>query len=173
MKSLKINANKIKDMIELKDLSWNYPSSTNCYAYALGLDVPCSKISNHAYMLGCFSEDYLKKKGIDVYSLSFEKRLQYDLECLGLSHEEVDPDYKLDNIDINYSHFLISFFNQVEDYHFLRKSNINNAWYHKKGYFDLPKARDDDGKLITDPRDAFFIYYNYAKTLKIGYKNKR
>lgn len=167
---LNINVEKIKELIELKTYNWDYPTSTNCYAYALGLDVPFNKISDHAYKLGCFSEDKLNSENKNVYSLDEEKRLDLDLDCLGLNHVEVDSSYKIDINDINYTYFLVAFFKGYKDFHFLRKSNTNDVWYHKKGYLDFPRYRDDDGKIIYDPKEAFFIHYNYVKTLRIGIK---
>ena len=171
MKNLLINTDEIVKLIDLKTNIWNYPSSTNCYAYALGLDIPYSKIGKHAYRVGCFSEDELKKQNINVYSLNVEEALIYDLDCLGLTHEEVEPDYKIQLKDIE-NNFLISFFIGDDDFHFLRKNNYDNFWYHKKGYLDFPRGRDDDGRIIQNPKDAFFIYYDYVKTYKLGFKNK-
>lgn len=173
MKNLKISANKIKELIDLKFDDWQYPSSTNCYAYALGLDVPYNKLTNHAYKVGCFSEDALKRKKIDAFSIDFEKALHYDLHYLGLSYVEVDPNYVIKNDDINYNYFLIAFYKGIDDFHFLRKNNFDNTWYHKPGYLNFPKNKDDDKKIIYNPEDAFFYHYDYVKTYKIGYKVKR
>ena len=170
MKNLLINNEKIKDLIDLKIDNWNYPTSTNCYAYALGLDIPFNEISKHAYRVGCFSEDYLNKKNIDVYSLDIEDALLYDFYCLGLKGEEVDPNY---NIKRNDNSFLISLFTGINDFHFLRKNKYDNLWYHKKGYISMPRNKDDDGAFIINPEDAFFIYYNYVKTYKLEYKSRR
>lgn len=173
MKNLRMNVGKIKDLIDLKTDNWKFPSSTNCYAYALGLDVPFTKISDHAYKIGCFSEDALKRRNINVFDLDEEKRLFLDLYYLGLSQTEVEPDYVLDNIDKKYSYFLISYFEGFQDFHFLRKNPYDNTWYHKVGYFAFPKNRDDDRQKIYNPKEAFFINYFYVKTLKVGFKNKR
>ena len=98
--------------------------------------------------------------GVDVYSLNIEDALIYDMHTLGISMEEVDPDYRINLSEINNS-FLIALCNGATDFHFLRKNNFDNLWYHKKGYLDFPRFTDDDGMVITNPKDAFFIYYNY------------
>lgn len=170
MKNLRLSPKNIRKLIDLKTDCWICPTSTNCYAFALGLDVPSSKISNHAYQLGCFSEDYLKKRKTDVYSLNREERLSYDLDSLGLSYIEVEPDCKIDNIDTKYPSFLIAYFEGKMDFHFLRKNNYDNIWYHKRGYLNFVGNRDDDKQIITNPKEAFFTRYDYVKTLKISFK---
>ena len=172
MKNLLVNASKVKDLINLKVDSWDYPSSTNCYAFALGLDVPFSKITKSAYVIGCFSEDSLKRKRINVYSLDYQQALQYDLKRLGISCVEVDPTYVVNNFDANYTSFLIALYKGDHDFHFLRKNNYDNTWYHKEGYVSFPKNRDDDGQIITNPEDAFLIRYDYINTYKLTFKNR-
>lgn len=172
MKNLKVNVNKIKDLIDLKVDNWNYPTSTNCYAYALGLDVPFSNLTDHAYKVGCFSEDALLKKNINVYNLTVEDALECDLIILGLEYEEVEPNYVIKN-EKKYNYYLISLFRGINDFHFLRKNNKDNIWYHKMGYLSNPTNKDDDYSLIYNPKDAFFINYEYVKTYKLGYKKKR
>ena len=170
MENLLINKKKIIELIDLKTDNWMFSSSTNCYAFALGLDVPYSEISHHAYMVGCFAEDYLKSKNIDVYDLDFEQSFLEDLDYLGITHEEVIPECVIKEDSLEYSSFLVSLFFSHNDFHFLRKNQYDNLWYHKQGYLDLPRNRDSEGILIQNPRDAFLYDYMYYKTYKLSYK---
>jgi hypothetical protein len=170
MSKLLINKDRIKKLINLKTDNWEFSTSTNCYAFALGLDVPYSEISDHAYMVGCFAEDHLKSKDIDVCDLDFEHSFLEDLDFLEISHEEVEPDCIIKDDSLDYNSFLISLFFSHNDFHFLRKNKYDNLWYHKQGYLDLPRNRDSEGMLIRNPKDAFLYDYMYYKTYKLSYK---
>lgn len=165
MNNLKLNYKEITKLINLKTNDWKNIYTTNCYSFALGLDVNYSEISEHAYILGCFSEDYLNNNSIRIESLSDIEKLKYDLDVLGLKYTEVDPFYQIE--ENNRISFLISFFEGNNDFHFMRKNNYNNFWYHKRGWTGYPNCYDDFGKIIDDPKKAFLIDYSYVKTYRI------
>ena len=52
VRNLKLNLKKIQDYIGLKTDFWVNTTTTNCYAYALGLDIPETNIVEGAYRLG-------------------------------------------------------------------------------------------------------------------------
>ena len=46
---LKISLNDLRNKIDIKKTSWENMTTTNCYAYALGLDIPEENICKYAY----------------------------------------------------------------------------------------------------------------------------
>lgn len=169
IKKLKINPKVLRKFIELKSEYWLNKDSTNCYAYALGLDIPERNIMDGAYRLGTIG---LLKEEIDPCFLLYyskEARLEKDLKAFKLKYEEVDPNERIEDTN-KYSHFLISLFERDGDFHFLRKSKLDNTWWHKQGWNSAPKNTDDNNEVITDPRSAKIDDYKYLKTYKIRFK---
>lgn len=52
---LKISPQEIIAAIDLEKETWDNVNTTNCYAYALGLDVPQIEIKKYAYEPGIIS----------------------------------------------------------------------------------------------------------------------
>lgn len=172
-KNFKININELRRHIELKTEYWVNRNTTNCYAYALGFDIPESIIREGAYSLGTIG---LLREKIDpsfrIY-YSKETRLLKDLKALKLKCVEASP-YEVIRDDDKNSYFLISLFEKEGDFHFLRKSKLDNTWWHKRGWSENPKNIDDENNVITDPTKAvigdYKGDYRYVKTYKIGFK---
>ena len=89
---LKINQKELVKHIELKSDYWINRKETNCYAFALGFDIPERNIMNGAYKVGVIG---FTKEGIDLSKIniySYEERLIKDLKTLKLIYEETSPE---------------------------------------------------------------------------------
>lgn len=169
---------EIRSQIVLKEHHWQNIRTTNCYAFALGLDVPGNRYDYH-FQLGDF---YCNITGAK-YSEVKEKytrldRLNMDLEALELEHEEADPNEQTiinitydenGNAIVDYS-WLIAYFysSQRGDYHFLRKAP-NGIWWHKQGFDGAPNCHNDSGRIILrDPtQKGLFLHDKYIKTYRL------
>lgn len=161
MSDLKIDYNKIKDLISLSAY-WEYTHYTNCYAFALGLDVPENKIVENAYQLGVIGANAKQIPIESLKKLTFEERLFLDLEALGIK-------YNVSNVDASCSDkwWIISLLSNGNDFHFIRKY-YDGIWYHKWGYLGPVIDYDFDKKIITDPKTANFREYKLVKTYKLS-----
>ena len=170
MKGLYVNTKKIKRMIELKTTSWAHVGLTNCYAFALGLDVCYFDISRNAYAPGIFFERRYKTS---TKGLSFEEKLIRDLDALEIDYQETDPFTKIDPNNKEKVEYLITLLEGHGDFHFLRKDNVNHTWYHKRGWVEYPKNTDDQGLIIINPKSAIISDYQVVKTYQLSFERKR
>lgn len=166
MNDLKINPRDLKKEINITKKDWLYRGQTNCYAYALGLDIIEQRICRGAYQVGTIGKKYYKISDKVFYSLSIEKRLYLDLEAIGIIYHEIDPTEKINPNSWNISLFSSDVY---YDFHFLRKLPTNN-WTHKMGWFEPPKNIDDDNSIIYDPRYCYLHHYKYEKSLNLRLK---
>ena len=170
MGKLNINVKELTKHIELKTDYWINKETTNCYAYAMGFDIPEYAIRNNAYCVGTIG---LTTKGISIWRIkdfSYNERLLMDLKALKLKYQEVDIDEEIKDDNRN-SYFLISLLESNRDFHFLRKDKKTNIWWHKRGWYNEPCFVDDYLRSITNPKEATIGHYRYVKTYKIGYKH--
>lgn len=166
---LKKTIEEIKELISLKEEYWEYYQDTNCYAFALGLDVPENEIIKNAYQLGVIGAAVYEIPIQKLKKMSFEKRLVLDLQALKISYKEASPSDKtyskfINNYISNY--WIIALFQNQDDFHFLRK-NYNDEWYHKRGYLASPIAYDDNKQIITDIIQCSIGNYRYVKTYQL------
>ena len=153
---------KLHDMINPRPTSWENVYGTNCYAYALGLDIPEKEIAKDAYsyigtMGFCHNKDDLHKTNIIT-------RLEFDLDFLGLKFEESSP-FALTREDEWLIALFSSKFNE-NDFHFARK-DVNTFWMHKPGWMKVPINTDDNEKIIENIDKATFDKYDFEKCLKL------
>lgn len=177
---LNLDVYEVKQLISLREEYWEYDFDTNCYAFALGLDVPEGEITKKAYQLGVIGAVVMEIPIVELKKMTFEERLFLDLDALGIIHEEVSFDecsgfkYVYDKrgrttfID---TYWLISLFSSGDDFHFLRKS-YNGKWWHKQGYFGCPTDLDSNKSVITNPEMCNIRGYEYVKTYKLSYREK-
>ena len=165
MVDLKNNPVFIKELINVRPNieTWVNTYTTNCYAYALGLDVPESDICKNAYYivgtLGGFVSDTYTFVLPNIMS-----RLELDLKYLELEYEFVNP---YSNIKEN--EWLIAVFSNIyndSDFHFLRK-DFENYWTHKPGWRRNPCNCDSEMQIIKDIDNAKLYRYKYEKCLKL------
>lgn len=157
---------EIVKRIDLQEDNWHHISNTNCYAFAIGLDIPEIIIADNAYQIGTlasliegFSPDDLKK-------LSYEERFLLDMNALNIkvTEEKISSLSYMETIK-NYCFlsWVISLYQRVNDFHFIRKA-YNGSWYHKRGYALAPSP------LLTEPTEAnqeVIKAYNHVKTYRL------
>lgn len=146
---IKMSINNIRKSMsyERKILDWKNIRTTNCYAYALRIDIPQNSICKYAYDLGGISRmiDSDEEPDFDKvppYSETYDVDLTSDFDLLGLEYEESDTP-ELVNKDLHYypgRYFDILFFlsNQIDDFHFARYGN-DGKLYHKRGFVKPPQ----------------------------------
>ena len=166
---LLMTPDQIRNSITLYDQEWVNNINTNCYAFALGLDVSEWDITPNAYQPGMMFAKTFDQPYDEVKELPYEERLLLDLELLKIDCKEANPSEKPRCIKDRVS-WLISMFESEEDVHFLRK-NSNGVWWHKQGYiFSSPTNKDQYRKIILDPRDCTLGNYEYKKTYRLSFK---
>lgn len=150
-----INKEKLKELKRYFNLNtnfWCFIEWVNCYAYALGIDLPpeCFNIYfRSSYQPGCFFEAINQTK---LEKTGLEERLEMDFEVLEFDYRMISPDEKIAKDE-----WKIALLNKNGDYHFLREGN-DGTWYHKPGYYKvgIPTNKDGKGNIITNPLTVYF-----------------
>lgn len=164
---LKLSLNEIRGNIQVYPENWINVGTTNCYAYALGLDVNECLIDEFAYNPGTISKNYrLNRFGFFYYS-TLVKNLEEDFKALNILYREIEPN---DLIQLNEWKVALfveiygkdEFDDLVSDFHFLR-SNGNGIWFHKNGFFESPTKKDYSNKIITNLDECDLCLYEYRK----------
>lgn len=172
---MKMDLRELKRQINLDKKNWQYILSTNCYAYALGLDIPERKIKTFAYAPGTIgnARANLVRQRIFTYD-ELINNINDDLFYLGINFMECTPDekttkdeWKIALFTSYYAYMLLG--DYYCDFHFLRERK-NGIWYHKKGYFHRPNNLDSNKNIITDPRECYIKNYDYQLTYKLSIK---
>lgn len=175
MGNLLMKPDQIRKLIRLTDKTWNNCIDTNCYAFALGLDICEWDIAPNAYQPGMIFSIISNTSYFDVKKMSFEERMLLDLKILEIKCKETNPEDKTGyNPKNDRIEWIISMFEseEKEDVHFLRKNN-EGIWWHKQGYiFSSPTNKDEYRKIITDPKDCSLGTYEYKKTYKLSIKRE-
>lgn len=142
---LEISIDQIRQQIQVYPQSWIHLFETNCYAYALGLDIKQKQICPGAYAPGTISQ---------TNEIFFQTKFSYDnlidgiesdFNLLGIDYREGLPDEKIPNDMwkvalfvryekvLNISTWAFENTNLLTDYHFIR-ANSNNIWTYKNGF---------------------------------------
>jgi len=168
---LKMSLNEIRGCIQLYPENWTNIYTTNCYAYALGLDVNESSICRNAYHPGVMSKAFsptILKETAFPYDL-FIKGIEQDLKALNLLYKEVEPDYITELDEWKMAVFIEIYTKNntesewlISDFHFLR-TDKNNIWFHKQGYYGQPSKKDFAYQFITNPIQCDLNSYRYKK----------
>lgn len=111
----------LKKKIDLKEGNWINTSSTNCYAFALGLDIPQDEICESAYYVGHIYRYY---NNIKVQYTPRDLLLQYDFKTLSLIYKECNLNEK-----INKGEWKIAYFDSIYEcgFHFFKQTE-NGIW---------------------------------------------
>ena len=174
MSSLKLSTYEIKQLISLKEDYWEYNFDTNCYAFALGLDIRENDIINNAYQPGIIGSTIYDIPAKRLINMSYEERIILDMKALkiqfseALSTEETKFNFIKNSVEKTW---IIALFSNNKDFHFARK-NYDGKWYHKIGYFGIPTSYDSNHKVITDIDSCSILDYQYIKSYKLQYKIK-
>ena len=144
--------------------NWKNILTTNCYAYAIGIDVPYNIICTAGYIPGIFSDRSILG---DIFTYkTFEYNLIKDLETLYISYKEVDPTYIAKDDEWKVSLYLKKSMipKCYIDFHFL-KSIDNGIWESKSGYNNEPNIIGDIDPINYRMVDNKYRKYIYQKTL--------
>ena len=166
MEELKMELYQIRNRINVNKHVWQHIFSTNCYAFALGLDVREKDIGEYVYQPGIL--------GTSSDSVAYHEEFEYelllaniydDLKFLGISFEDANPN---DAITLD-SWKIALMVSQIEDdmlydYHFLRQLP-NGIWYHKTGWYQPPTKLDSHFHVIKDPQNCHLKGRIYRKCL--------
>lgn len=169
MDKLKITLQELRNSIDIQKNTWDSKYSTNCYAYALGLDIPQYQVKCCAYAPGVIANSKINLPSKRVFSYNdLITNLYLDFDALGIKFREINP---LDKI--SYNEWKIALFitwydepELVVDYHFLRQHN-DGIWYHKNGFEGEVSEYDNHRKIIINPEECFLRYRKYNKCLSL------
>ncbi len=168
------NPQEIKSKINLKTNNWVTNELTNCYAFALGLDLKPSEICRyadaHLYCGGRFFllQNHLLNDDGTLEKMSYQEKFELDFQSLELFYEEIELYDKI--VDAN--EWKIAYFENEKEkgFHFYRQAE-NGIWYHKPGfYFEKPTCYTEKKFLINDPiQGALVDYpdYTYKRTYRL------
>lgn len=158
---LKMSLQEIRDKINLSFHPWINGDKSNCYAYALGLDVNETEIISYAFNPGVISgaTDVIWSDDIFGYE-DLLLGIGADLDALGIEFKKVSPLYCTKEGEWKIALFVDGYRGVLEDFHFLRQ-NEDGVWYHKDGYLGEVTNRDDNGNIILNPEKYFFTYRDY------------
>lgn len=159
---LKMSLNEIRGKIQMYPENWVNMYSTNCYAYALGLDIRQSDICDYAYQPGTISEttNIFKSKYFSYDMLI--KGIESDLELLQIAYRNVEEDEKLALNEWKIALFVDRDFDKLVGFHFLRQKE-NGIWLQKNGYQGTISKRDHSDEVIVSPSSAELFPYIYKK----------
>lgn len=167
-----INKDKLKELKSFFNLNtnfWCFIEWVNCYAYALGIDLPPECFNIKSYYPGYFYE-VINKTKVKQSKDNYIERLEMDLKSLEYDYRIVSPEE-----EIGCYEWKIAFFNNVRidsDFHFLRQGS-DGLWYHKQGFQrnSIPTNKDDDGNIITNPLEASLNkWYKYNRCYSLRFK---
>ena len=158
----------IKDNINIYNKHWKHIFTTNCYAYALGLDMKEKDIRTNAYQPGVMSGN--------LYSVDRSKYFAYtsllesiikDMKTIGLEIREINSNEKISDDEWKIAVFTVfhayEFYSEwLSDFHFLRQKE-DGLWYHKPGYYKIPTNKDYNGQIITDPENCYLGNKEFRK----------
>ena len=152
---IKMSINNIRKSMsyERKILDWKNIYTTNCYAYAMGIDIPQTDICKYAYdvgqisrMIDCEDEEELPDPKYHNTN-TFEWELTWDFDTLGLEFEEsskieLKPD-EIPNYPGRYFDILFFIHKYRNDFHFARFGK-DGKLYHKRGFNLAPQETTVD-----------------------------
>ena len=164
---LNMSLNEIRGQIQINPQNWINLGTTNCYAYALGLDIRESRICKSAYQPGTISGvfDPTILREYFLYS-DLIKNIEKDLSALDIFYREINFNDKIDLDEWKIALFAETYNNDldvfVSDFHFIR-ANSKGVWTHKPGYFGSPSKKDYSSQIITDLEKCDLYLYEYKK----------
>lgn len=167
---LKRSLEEIRNSIDLEKKDWINIDDTNCYAYALGLDIPGYEIVDYAYIPGVIADSDISLRSHKIFSYEdLLYNMYLDFIKLGIDFREIKP---LDEVSVD--EWKIALFitksyysaDGLEDFHFLRQHN-DGFWYHKDGYHGAVSRLDSYNRAIENPEECFLIGRTYKKCLSL------
>lgn len=159
---------ELRHSIDLAKNIWINNDSTNCYAYALGLDIPEDDITKFAYEPGVISggKDIVGRKF--TYE-EFMRRMIADFNALGIDYGSIQPGDPIKDGEWKVALFLRYSRVGFDNFHFLRQKE-DGVWYHKLGYNGEVSMVDSFGHLITDPTECEIFSGEYDSCFRLKLK---
>lgn len=162
----------IKDNIRLNHSIWINNEYSNCYMYALNIDMDITKLDTDGYFrIGelCGLADNPK--------YSFDEIIYKDADELDIDLKEVASDYNLKDDEWKIALFLGKNPDGHTEFHFC-KQNPGEGWSHKNGWYQKIRYTDCLGELIDDPVYAYMVsrhctlttYFDYISTYRLKLK---
>ncbi|MDE5539295.1 MAG: hypothetical protein K2J20_02270 [Bacilli bacterium] len=167
---IRIALQELRDSIDLRKKDWINRPYTNCYAYALGLDIPEKQICSYAYSPGVIgqSDVFLPKYRTYSYEQLINNMLM-DFDALGIACREADTtDCVLDD-EWKIALFLTGTHKEIIDFHFLREHQ-DGIWYHKAGKQGLVTNLDDYHQIIYNPQNCILLQRSYDRCFTLTLK---
>lgn len=171
---IKYPLDELKKSIQLEKDNWlYYDGGTNCYAYALGLDIWETDICRWAYTPGTIS--MMINPLVFRYYMSSDRIIQnFKLDCdtLGINIRDIDSEDNISKDEWKVALFF-KFYNvnkkKCTDFHFMRQRQ-DGLWYHKSGFYLRPDNLDSKKQIIKSPKECYIKKYEYQKcfALKLG-----
>lgn len=165
---LKMSLNEIRGQIQIYPENWKNIHTTNCYAYALGLDIVEHEICPYVYQPGTISNSStLHQLPPYFFYQELIHGIEEDLKILDISYHEINSQDIIEESEWKMALYIKLYEKDIDDdlcsdFHFLR-TNQNGAWRHKNGKGVLPNKLDDFGNRILNPETCDFIFYEYKK----------
>ena len=164
---LNMPVKKIKESISLREEYWENIFETNCYAFALGLDIPENNICKNSYQPGIIASKTFNISLNELARLKIEDKMILDLRALKIGFKLSEVNTKQEYISLgNYWCNLwdVLLFLNENDFHFAR-INYNGEMYHKIGYFGFPQK--------TSIEEIEKSGYSLSKIYRLRYWEKR
>lgn len=189
-----MNIEELKHKVEFNPEKWRWNDKTNCYSYALGLDVPDWLISRKIppYYLGylyIIYETYFNtwQKALNfLENYSYNERIELDLKTIDTGFSQIDYNDKLRNAnerkivyfkckdkyaktELRYGKNLARSTKLWHSFHFYVQ-DYDGIWKHKNGYKDVPTiVKYDPFEYIKYDQSS----YEYQCTYRLALKNKK
>lgn len=153
--------NKVRNSIHFN--SERKHNDVNCYAFAVGIDLPEKDICDYAFDPGQigtyinYFDNFRNYQNMCAYmhSKSVQDRFGYDMDTLGIEVSEADEEDMSEYFDEEgYYNWLFAMYSLKprlfvpSDVHCLRKTK-DGIWVHKLGRDGLPSMVDPNGNLLT------------------------
>ena len=167
---LKMSIEDIRNNIDVDKESWRHMRTTNCYAYALGLDVPEYQICKYAYDPGTIGNSSKQLITPFSYHLLVDNVLT-DLEALQIDYQFIHPCDDINSDEWKIALFIPQIYSltELDDFHFARLHK-DGYWYHKNGNKGLISNLDYYDQPITNPTLCDLNGYMYTDCLKLKLK---
>ncbi len=167
---LKMSLEKIRNMIDVNKTTWQNIYTTNCYAYALGLDIPEKNICKYAYDPGTIGNSQNPLITPFSYNVLVDNVL-LDLEALRINYDFIKPTDEIDEDEWKISLYIPQIYSlhDLDDFHFIRYRN-NGYWYHKNGIKGYISNLDYYDQPIRNPITCDLNGYTYMDCLKLKLK---
>ena len=170
---INMSLNEIRGRIQFYPEVWMNMYTTNCYAYALGLDISEDDICLNAYQPGTISNTS-NIVDCDIFSKrELISGIKGDLRSLGINYRRIRIDDEISDDEWKIALLLLKCErdHSFEDFHFLRQ-NQDKYWIYKCGYGGSISIKDCNEKVITDPTTAYFYNYEYDRCYALSMKKR-